>query len=136
LNTCKSAQLQEDLLRHLQGAFADRTADLEAFFQGGPWSQWRLGPADTKLENQFRLELGTKALDAIAARMDRNEATAASNMTRKLLRDVAVELMMWEVYQGLREEDAAVELSGETFKAHAGFMQEQLAESLEATHRR
>jgi hypothetical protein len=103
MNTRKSAQLQEDLLSHLQATFADRAADLEAYFHAGPRSQRCLGPAGTKLEDQFRLVLGPRALDAIVARMDRAEATAGTRMTRKQLRDVALELMMWEVYiQGPR----------------------------------
>src|SRR5437762_1195605 len=104
--------------------FAGLTADLEAYFHVGPRSQWCLGQAGTRLENQFRLVLGPKTLDAIAAHMDRDEAIANTILTRKQLRAVALELMMWEVHQGLREEDVALEcdevkavkLSGETFQ--------------------
>jgi hypothetical protein len=111
--------------------FTDLAADLKAYFHAGPRSQ-----AGTRLEDEFRLVLGPKTLDAIVAYMDQDEAIASTNRTRKQLRGVALELMMWEVYQRLREEEAAVKLSGGIFKAHVGFMQEQLAEFLESTHRR
>jgi hypothetical protein len=136
VSTCKPARSQEDLLGRLRATFADQAADLEAYFHAGPRPQRRLGQAGARLEDQFRLVLGPRALDAIAARMDRGEAAAGTGMARKQLRDVALELTMWEVCQGLREEDAAVELPGETFKAHGVFMREQLAEFLEATRRR
>jgi hypothetical protein len=116
--------------------FAALCSDLQAYFDDGPRLRRWLGQAGTRLEDQFRTLLGPKALDSIIARMDRDKPTANTAMTRKQLRDAALELMMWEIYQGAREGDAAVKRSGETFKAHAGFMQEQLAEFLEATRRR
>lgn len=94
--------------RSAMNAFADLAPDLEAYFHAASWSRRYPRQAGSRLEEEFRLVLGPEALDAIVACMEQDEATTSTNMSRKRLRGVALELMMWEVLQGLQEEDAAV----------------------------
>jgi type I restriction enzyme R subunit len=58
--------------------------------------------ARTNTEDQFRLVFDPKALDAVVARMERNEAIASTFLTNEQLRIVALDLMMKELYDRLR----------------------------------
>lgn len=60
--------------------------------------------ARSNAEDQFKLVFDPKALAAVLARMERNETIANTFMTNEELREVALELMMQEVYGRLREE--------------------------------
>lgn len=61
--------------------------------------------ARTNAEDQFKLVFDPKALDAVVARMERNEEIANTFMTNEELRAFALELMMKEVYTKVRESD-------------------------------
>jgi hypothetical protein len=63
--------------------------------------------ARTNAEDQFKLVFDPKALATVLARMERNEAIANTFMTNEQLREVALELMMQEVYGRLRENTQA-----------------------------
>jgi type I restriction enzyme R subunit len=63
--------------------------------------------ARTKSMDQFKFAFDPKAMQAVIDRMGRNEEIASPFMTNEQVRSVAMELMMKEVYQRLRE-DAAV----------------------------
>jgi hypothetical protein len=69
-----------------------------------PWGDEELaGQARSNAEDQFKLVFDPKALAAVVARLERNEAIANTFMTNEQLREVALELMMQEVYGKLRE---------------------------------
>jgi type I restriction enzyme R subunit len=52
--------------------------------------------------DQFKIAFGPKAMEAVVGRMDRNEHIASQFLTDERLREVALELMMQEVYRRLR----------------------------------
>lgn len=64
-------------------------------------------------EDQFKLVFDPKALAAVLARMERNEAIGNTFMTNEQLREVALELMMQEVYDRLREDTQAEPVGAE-----------------------
>jgi hypothetical protein len=65
--------------------------------------------ARTNTIDQFRLVFDPKALDAVVARLERNEAIASTSMNNEQLRAVALGLMGQMVYERLREFAPAAE---------------------------
>lgn len=55
--------------------------------------------------DQFRYAFDPKAMDAVVARLERNEKVAGLLLTNAEVRAVALELMMQDVYQRLRQDN-------------------------------
>jgi type I restriction enzyme R subunit len=65
--------------------------------------QARTNPIDN-----FKLEFNPKVMEAVVSRIERNENIATTFLTNEDLREVAIQLMMEEVYQRLQAAEPAV----------------------------